>query len=240
MIQTAPEIDSTNAALVERLRSGVGFAEGDWLVADRQSAGRGRMGREWFDGAGNFMGSTVVDLRHGDPDPATLSLVTGLAVHAAVVESVSDAAALMLKWPNDLIAGGAKLGGILLERIAQVVVVGIGVNLESAPQVPDCRTTSIAELGTAPARDDFANVLTVSFADELERWRSAGLAQAIRRWSAISCSEGTNLQVNLPDGTTLDGAFAGLTEDGALRLALAGGAMRVIHAGDVRLLHDNQ
>ena len=109
--------------------------EGHWLVADRQTAGRGRQGREWFDGAGNFMGSTVVHPAFGDPAPGSLALLAGLALHRGHRHAPATAPRAMLKWPNDVMIGNAKLAGILLEREGDTVVVGIGVNLVSAPRI---------------------------------------------------------------------------------------------------------
>src|SRR3546814_4297355 len=84
-------------------------------LADRQTSGRGRLGRAWGDGQGNFMGSTVVRLTAGDPAPATLALVVGVAL-ARVVAAVAPDVPIQLKWPNDLLVAGAKCAGILLER----------------------------------------------------------------------------------------------------------------------------
>lgn len=84
MIERVSLIGSTNGALLERLTAGEPVPEGLWLVADRQVQGRGRQGREWFDGLGNFMGSTVVHARAGDPPMHTLALVIALAVHEQV------------------------------------------------------------------------------------------------------------------------------------------------------------
>lgn len=233
MIRTVSETGSTNADLLAALRAGERLAEGDWLVADRQSAGRGRRGREWFDGAGNYMGSTVVRLGAGDPPPASFALAVGLAVYEAVVPMLPDPAALRLKWPNDLTFAGAKLAGILLEREGETLVVGIGVNLAQAPTVEGRETIALADLGPAPDRDLFAGALSASFATELERWRSYGLDPLARRWQAAAHPPGTPLTVAPPGEERLTGSFDGLTEDGALRLRLADGTARVMHAGDV-------
>lgn len=230
MIETVRETGSTSADLAARLGRGDRVAEGDWLVADRQTAGRGRQGREWLDGAGNFMGSTVVRLRPGDPPPETLALVAGLALH----EVLAPRAAVMLKWPNDVLAGGAKLAGILLERAGDAVIVGIGVNLAQAPELADRPTVSLAALGAAMERDAFAVELARQFAADLDRWRSYGLGPIVSRWAAAGHPRGTRLAADDGDAR-IEGAFAGLTEVGALQLRLADGSLRVIHAGEVRI-----
>lgn len=235
MIRKVAETGSTNADLIARLGAGERVPEGEWLVADRQTAGRGRQGRTWFDWHGNFMGSTVVQPGTGDPAPHTLALVAGLAVYEAVQPLCPNPAALMLKWPNDVLLGEAKLCGILLERAGDSVVIGIGVNLAAAPDLPDRKTIALSALGPAPDRDAFASVLAVSLDRELERWRTYGLAPLIRRWLTVGTPEGTPLSVHEPDGNVVQGRFAGLDDAGTLRLRLEDGAVRAIHAGDVML-----
>lgn len=234
MIEILPETGSTNADLAGRLRRGDALAEGFWLIADRQTAGRGRQGREWFDGAGNFMGSTLAHVRSGDPPPATLALVAGLAVHGAVADASPGVPGLRLKWPNDLMAGTAKLAGILLERQEDTVIVGIGVNLAAAPELPGRDTAALAAWGQASDRDAFAAILMEHFARELARWRSAGLRQVLRRWATVAHPPGTPLTVHDPSGKRLAGIFAGLADDGGLQLRLADGTTQTIHAGEVR------
>ena len=233
MIRIVAETGSTNADL---LGAGDGAVEGDWLVALRQSAGRGRAGRAWHDGAGNFMGSTAVRLRPDDPPAQTLALVTGLAAFDAVSGWVADG--LMLKWPNDLLLDGAKLGGVLLERQRDVVVVGVGVNLAHAPEVADRRTTALDARVTAPDAHAFAEAIAAQFAARLAQWRGGGWPRLREDWLARAHPEGTPLTVHDRDGAPISGDFAGLGADGAALLRLADGTTRPIHAGDVELIGD--
>ena len=235
MIRTVPETGSTNADLAASLRAGEAIAERHWLVADRQTAGRGRLGRTWFDGHGNFMGSTVVRPHERDPAPASLALLSGLALYETVLPLIANPAELAMKWPNDLMLGGAKLAGILLEREGDAIIIGIGVNLAAAPELPDRRTVALSQFGPAPDRDTFARALADRFATEIDRWRNFGIEPIVRRWESVAHPQGTTLKVHPPGEEPITGAFAGLTEDGALRLRLASGESRVIHAGDVML-----
>lgn len=239
MIQTVPETGSTNTDLAVRLSRGEVVLEGEWLVADRQTAGKGRQGRTWFDGFRNFMGSTVVRIGPGDPPAPSLALLSGLALHEVVAPLVPPPATALLKWPNDLMIGAAKLAGILLERVGNMVIVGIGVNLAQPPVVEGRETVALASFGPAPDRDHFAESLARQFTLELERWRSFGLDLLVRRWLAAAHPVGTPLAVGEPGETPLKGHFAGLTADGALQLRLADGTTRVIHAGEVRLADGN-
>ncbi len=235
VIEVLSSTRSTNTDLAARLDAGEVVREGDWLIADRQSAGRGRQGREWFDGAGNFMGSTVVHAAFGDPPLASLALLVGLSLHEAISTQMSPPARVQLKWPNDLMAGQAKLAGILLERVGDVVVIGIGVNLIAAPQLPDRPAIALSTFGPAPDRDHFAQSLARIFAEDLARWRSYGLTPVIARWQAAAHPIGTPLMVGEPGEDLIQGTFAGLNDQGALLLQLPTGTTRTIHAGEVRL-----
>lgn len=215
------------------LRRGEVPREGAWLVADRQTAGRGRQGRQWLDAPGNFMGSTVVALREDDPIAATLSFVIALAVHAAAAMRLDDGATLQCKWPNDVLLDGAKFCGILLEREGSHVVVGVGVNLVAAPQLADREARAIG--GPHAGRDAFAADLADCFAHELALWREGGAAVMFARWLGCAHPLGSPLAVHDGHGERIEGTFAGLAEDGALRLDLASGETRVIRSGDVTM-----
>ncbi len=207
------------------------MGEGHWLGADRQTAGRGRLGRVWDDGQGNFMGSTVVRLTASDPSPATLALVVAVAL-AKVVKIFAPSTPLQLKWPNDLLVDGAKCSGILLERSGDTVVVGIGVNLASAPDLPDRPTFAFADAGVAIDRDRFAETLAIALMDALWTWRQEGVASIVRAWLPLGHPVGTQLRVSEQG---IDGTFDGLEPDGALRLRRADGMVMLVHAGDVEL-----
>jgi BirA family transcriptional regulator, biotin operon repressor / biotin---[acetyl-CoA-carboxylase] ligase len=239
LITLVEETGSTNADLAAALRNGEGWAEGTWLVARRQTAGRGRQGREWFDGAGNFMGSSVVVLGaqadNASPPPASLSFVAALAVRDACAAALGDTAPLGLKWPNDVLLDGGKLSGILLEMVRGHIVVGIGVNLAKAPQVEGRKTAALADFAVTPSLETFAASLAAAFDRRLEAWRTYGLGATLQAFLAQSVhAQGSPVTVHDTDGSVLSGTFAGLEEsDGALRLRLADGRERVIRAGDI-------
>ena len=235
MIAIVDQTGSTNADLAAAIRSGAGWPDGEWLVTRRQTAGRGRQGRSWFDGAGNFMGSCAVRVETSDPPPASLSFVAALAVHDAAAEALGQGSALAVKWPNDVLLGGGKLSGILLEMVRGVIVVGIGVNLVRAPDLPDRKTAALAEFAAPPPLESFADSLAAAFARRLAAWRRDGLGATLRAFLGLSIhAQGSPVTVHDTDGSQLSGSFAGLDEsDGALRLRLADGSERVIRAGDI-------
>lgn len=236
LIKVVAEIASTNSALLTRLANGEAPAEGHWLVADRQTAGRGRAGRVWTGGLGNFMGSTAVALRDHDALPQTLALVAGVSVHRALMQVVPELSGLVLKWPNDLLVGEAKLGGILLERQRDAVIVGIGVNLAEAPEVVGRKTVSLAALGYRVNRDAFGSALAATWAEDLTAWHAGAWPLLREDWLSRTLPKGTLLGVNLTEEGHVIGGFAGLEPDGAVLLRLADGAVRAIHAGDVELI----
>ena len=195
--------------------------------------------------AGNLYASTLIHPRPSDPPAPTLALVAAVALHEAIGVFLHSPSAfggariadcLAIKWPNDLLLGGAKLSGILLERASDAVVAGFGVNLAHHPALADRPTTSLAAHGVDVAPEAMLDVLADAFARWLGTWRGQGIAQIRSAWLDRAHPVGTALGVRLPDGGRLDGLFDGLDRDGALLLRLAGGERRVIHAADVFLL----
>ena len=167
-------------------------------------------------------------LRPDDPPAPSLSLASGIALIDAA-EIAAPEAELSLKWPNDLLSGGAKLAGILLERSGDRIVAGFGVNLAEAPAI-DGRETAALESITPQA---FAPLIAAAFARVLEAWRSTdSLADA---WLERAHPVGTPLTVHAAPGEQISGIFDGMEPSGALRLRLADGSVRVMHAGDVSL-----
>lgn len=216
--------------MADLVRSGA--SEGLWLRAERQTAGKGRQGREWASPEGNLYISTVVRIRPGEPAAATLALVAAVALQETIA---LFAVRPMIKWPNDLLVNGAKLSGILLERVDDAVIVGFGVNLAHCPVGLGQPATSVSIYAPPPEPQVVADTLAEIFARWLSRWRD-GIAPVRERWLARAHPIGTALTARLADGTSVDGLFDGLTSDGALMLRLADGTVRAIHAGDVFLL----
>lgn len=170
-----------------------------------------------------------------DPPAPGLALVAGLAAHDALVDHVTGVS-LLIKWPNDIMANGAKLCGILLERRDEAVAVGFGVNVAQAPAIPGRETTCIAAFGNRPDLDTLWDSLASAFARRLREWRDAGLGPIIAHWSRRAHPAGTPIEVHEPDGSLRTGAFDGLSGDGGLIVALADGRRHVMHVGDVFML----
>jgi BirA family biotin operon repressor/biotin-[acetyl-CoA-carboxylase] ligase len=234
LIRTVAQTGSTNDDLASLAREGA--PEGIWLRAGRQSGGRGRQGREWHSPPGNLYASTLVRLRPGDPPAPTLALVAAVALHEVACAFAVVGVTIEIKWPNDLLVAGAKLSGILLERIDDSIVLGFGVNLADHPDEIARPAINMGMLGGAPEPGRFLEALAASFARWLARWRDEGLEPIRERWLAAAHPIGTALSTHIAGGARIEGLFDGLDENGSLRLRLPDGTAQMIHAGDVFLM----
>ena len=238
-------IDSTNSTAGKLARQGA--ADGFLVIADEQTAGRGRLGRAWVAPPGGSLLfslilrpeiSTVGGPLHGfDPRRAqTLTMVCGLGVRQAIIETTGLQA--QLKWPNDILLGGRKAGGILCElgldgpRL-EYAVVGIGVNVNVAAHVlpAEYNATSIShELGRRVSR---VGLLCAALLHIEQGYRSllAG-GQVVEEWAAALETIGRRVQLSTADGI-LEGIAEGVDADGALLLRLDSGQVRAVLVGDV-------
>jgi BirA family transcriptional regulator, biotin operon repressor / biotin---[acetyl-CoA-carboxylase] ligase len=181
------------------------------------------------------MGSVTVHLRSDDPPPHSLALLAALVVHDTL-RTLGAPPTLVIKWPNDLLVDGAKLAGILLERVGDHVVVGVGINLMQAPRIEDRLTTHLAALGCPMDRNTVAEALATHFSDALNDWRRGAWPDAIlARWHAAAHPRGTALRLSEGAYAGLTGRFDGLERDGSLAIILADGRRLIVHAGDVSL-----
>ena len=228
-------IGSTNDELKRLAREGA--PEGLVVTAERQTAGRGRRGRAWVSPPGNLYSSTLVRPDCRAAAAAQLGFVAALGVHGAIGELAPHVDA-RCKWPNDLLAAGKKVSGILLETEMVAgdrpgfVILGVGVNLASSPRDTPYPATSLAEEG-APgvAPSMMAAAFIRHFAGWLTTWRQGGFAPIRAAWLARAMGLGEPIQVRL-ERDTLDGRFLDLDDDGALLLGQPEGTRRIA-AGEV-------
>jgi BirA family biotin operon repressor/biotin-[acetyl-CoA-carboxylase] ligase len=219
-------VDSTNQ-LARRIREELGEDELPlpWsaLLAFEQTAGRGRQGRHWSSPGGQGVYATVLG-RLGEPSRLPL---LPLAVAARLAETLAPhlPEGCLLKWPNDLMAGGAKLGGVLVEALSGAatgvdVLVGFGVNHGQEGTELVAGATSLAERGAHPSLPALAVELAAAVAEELRSTEPP--AATLDRWLARSLhSPGDTLRCRLPGGA-VEGTFRGLAPDGRLRLDVGG------------------
>jgi BirA family transcriptional regulator, biotin operon repressor / biotin---[acetyl-CoA-carboxylase] ligase len=230
------EIDSTNEEA--RRRAVAGEQRPLWITASRQSAGRGRRGREWQSSPGNLLATVLLRPEKPAGECAQLSFVAALAV-SDMLARFAPHADLALKWPNDVLAEGRKIAGILLESESNAdgavawLAVGVGVNLAVFPEDTEFPAISLAALGAAPpAPKDALLHLAARFAKWYEVWRAAGFAPVREAWLARASGLGTRIRVRLANEEII-GVFQGIDESGALLLGLPGGGVRAIAAGEV-------
>lgn len=228
------EVDSTNEEARRRFKGGeIGPL---WIAARRQTAGRGRRGRNWADLDGNLYCSGMYSLKCSPGEAAQLSFAAALAAAEVCQSSLADQTA-RVKWPNDVLIGGQKVCGILLEsadapgQIVQLVV-GIGINLAAAPDIPERPAISLAALGAGLDVDAALDLLVARFEHWRSVWARDGFTPIRDAWLSRAHGVGQRCLVRL-ETETLEGVFTDLAADGSLKLELAGGHSRLISAGDV-------
>jgi BirA family transcriptional regulator, biotin operon repressor / biotin---[acetyl-CoA-carboxylase] ligase len=222
-----------------RERAEAGEAEGLAVLAIRQEAGRASHGRGWSSPEGNLYLSVLLRPDVKLHQAAQWSLLAGVALAETVASLLPQAAPLSLKWPNDLLLGGRKIAGILLDSAGDTegrlswLVIGMGLNLASAPDVPGRETACLAELIAPPAPQQVAPILL----NHLARWHATALAHGLgpvrEAWLARSQRLGAPMTLRAAGGD-IDGTFAGLAEDGSLLLRREGRVNAYV-AGEVRL-----
>lgn len=224
-------VDSTNEEAKRRAEQG--GRHGMVVFASEQTAGRGRRGRVWESPRGNMHCSVL--LRTGRPlaETAQLSFAAGIALVDAL-GIACPGLPVGCKWPNDVLSGGRKLSGTLLEAAndASYVILGLGVNVSSAPPAVMYPTLALAEAGYAVAPEALLAIFCDCFAPWLELWQKEGFARLRQPWLDRAYGLGAPITVRLSD-REMTGVFAGLDANGALLLEQAGGICQSVLAGDV-------
>ena len=248
-LESHEKVGSTNALALDHARAG---DTGDlWIVSKKQESGRGRRGRAWETPEGNLAATLLLVDRYDLKTAATLGFVAGLALGDAlnaVAPQTQIAIGLdgagsgrkrfELKWPNDVLADGAKLAGILLEshllgdgRVA--LAVGIGVNIVAHPADVPYPATSLAALGASCDAEELFAALSDAWTENARIWnRGSGLTEIRRLWLARAAGLGAEVAVNI-GGEVKRGVFETIDEDGRFVIRDARGDIVTIAAGDV-------
>jgi BirA family biotin operon repressor/biotin-[acetyl-CoA-carboxylase] ligase len=233
------QTDSTNADA--RRRADAGEAGPLWIVARRQTEGRGRRGRVWDSDAGNLFATLLTTTRKPPAEAAQVTFIAALAV-ADLLDCWAPPSLVTIKWPNDVILAGEKAAGVLVESGAHVsgglwLAVGIGVNLIHAPQGTERPATALAhhlrgDVAAAPTVEAAAAKLAEAFDVWMTRWETLGFEPILDAWRARTPGLDGPATARL-GRETLEGRAEGVAADGALKLRLADGSLRLISAGDV-------
>lgn len=239
------QIGSTNTEAISCARDGVSGPM--WFVTSEQTAGRGRRHRPWIAARGNLAASVLEVIDVSPSIAATLGFAAGLALEEALrkvsIETSlrsagSDQMKFSLKWPNDVLAEGQKLAGILLEAEAVAdgrlaVVVGIGTNVIAAPEGTPMPATSLAALGVHTSAEELFTRLSDTWAELRGIWDNGrGFGEIRQRWLARAAGRGEKVAIHT-GGATLEGTFDTLDEAGCMIVQTAGGRRVPIAAGDV-------
>lgn len=243
-------VGSTNDEALAAAREG---AAGDvWFTALQQTKGRGRRGREWKNPHGNMAASLLVRPSCAPEECATLGFVAGVALRRALQDALPQAVTLMgidgadvqgggrvaLKWPNDVIADGAKLAGILLEALAMpggetAIVVGIGVNVTSAPTDLPYPAVAAQQFDGSLDAASIHRLLAEHWVDVYALWdQGRGIAAILNEWRQSAAGIGSEVAVNM-NGQVLRGTFQAIDDSGRLIIKNDDGTLMPIAAGDV-------
>jgi BirA family biotin operon repressor/biotin-[acetyl-CoA-carboxylase] ligase len=228
------ELDSTNEEACRLAEAGETGPL--WLMAARQTAGRGRRGRAWDSGEGNLAATLLVWPEASQTVTGQLSFAVALAA-AETIQHFAPTAAVTVKWPNDVLAEGRKIAGILLEGGPHKdnkawLAIGIGINLARHPEGTAFPATSLPQLGLAPPSCDQAlRLLAARFAHWYDAWMETGFETLRTAWLRRASGLGAPITAQLPHETRA-GVFEGIDASGALLLREETG-VRAIAAGEV-------
>jgi BirA family biotin operon repressor/biotin-[acetyl-CoA-carboxylase] ligase len=232
-VDVLAECDSTNACLLARAETGA--AAGTAIAAERQTAGRGRLGRIWYSDAGASLTFSLLWRFPSGTYPGGLSLAAGVAV--AEVLQAMGVPGIALKWPNDVLLEGRKLGGILVEMVSgapDAAVIGVGLNLSLPAGLPDEVRAVAAALDQIPDRNRLLAHLLLALRDALEQFSLQGFGALRHRWLRLNAYADAPVQILSEFAAPLSGRCVGIAEDGALLLESANGVQRII-SGEVSL-----
>jgi len=235
------EVDSTNRWLLEN--EGRFYLAGATVVANHQTVGRGRRGRRWQDVAGKSLLFSV--LLRPDKDSAPLGflpLISGVAVAESICRLCAcSAERLRLKWPNDILVDGCKVGGILAESVSMgervCVVVGIGINLtQTEEELPRDTRQAISSLHLLSLQPSSRESLLAKILEELEGlydlFRESRVDEMKRRWSSFAQSRGTAVAVETDSGVAR-GSYEGIGDQGQLILRDQSSVTRELYSGEI-------
>lgn len=229
------EAGSTNAVAADRVRAGEA-RRGSVVLAEHQTAGRGRLDRAWETPARSALTFSVV--LQPDVDPQRwpwLPLLVGYAVHRALARHGVVSA---LKWPNDVLVGDRKVAGILVERVegpgGPVAVAGVGLNVSTTvEELPVPTATSVQEATGRPVdRTDLLAALVREVVDTLEDWRGSDGTALHAAYAGACGTIGRDVRVELPSGDPVVGRAAGVDDQGRLLVDAPGGPV-ALSVGDV-------
>lgn len=236
-------LDSTMDEAARYLQSGAEVDEADFIQARLQTAGRGRRSRTWVSTSGNFQTTYFIKLGSTHPPITTLSFVCALAVLDMMKHYVRSHSMLSLKWPNDILWCGRKLGGLLLETFATQetkpdwILLGVGINLVTFPSDAVYPTTSVLECtGELFKAEEMAIALRSCLKERLNLWHKGDYHTQMEEWMSRAHNFRKRISIMKEQGGkihTETGIFEGIDLEGSLLLRRDDGQLEKLTSGDV-------
>ncbi|PLX23207.1 MAG: biotin--[acetyl-CoA-carboxylase] ligase [Ignavibacteria bacterium] len=238
------DVDSTNSHARALLRDGAG--EGTVVTAEHQTAGRGRLDRQWSDETGlSFLGSYILEPVRPPEDWGGIPLMSGVAVLRALSSLVPID--LHLKWPNDVLSADKKISGILVESgqmgIRRWVVIGIGINLNQRSFTGDYRmppTSLLLETGRMVSTEEVLAVLSKELDSLYRQWTEEGNPVILEEWKRHSRMFGQEMEMELEKGAQQRVTVVDIAPSGALVVRNPKGEQIEVFAGDIAFTRDDQ
>ena len=235
-----PSVDSTNEEAKRRIKQ---IVEPTWIITDKQTEGKGRHGKVWYDGKGNFTGSLVFFPKTNPAKFFLYGFFIGVALHDTIKLISDKPLDLFLKWPNDIILEGRKLSGILIEsqkilnKNQFVLILGVGVNLNAAPKIDKNQsgydTICLADgLGYEVDEKVFFHSLKTKIASLEKAIKNEGIEKIVDYWLKRTYEIGAQLEIKDYKGERFTGRFAGIDTTGGLLIS-RGNKITKVYSGDV-------
>ncbi|WP_330167565.1 biotin--[acetyl-CoA-carboxylase] ligase [Bartonella grahamii] len=239
-VESYETVDSTN--LIAQRKAQAGHKGYLWVVAQEQSQGRARRGRTWSSPKGNLYSSLLLIDGIVHQTAAQLGFVAGVSVVETVKQFIKDEKQtndiVSLKWPNDILLGGAKSSGVLLEIFKlpsqqYALVIGIGINVKYNYEDAPYPTSSLKDIGLHVETEQLFTVLTECFSKNYLLWKQSGGCDIIReKWLLYSAHLGQHVKI-INDEKVIEGIFCGLDNDFNCIIKQKNGQQAIITAGDV-------
>ena len=228
-------IGSTNSEALNQAKNN--HSGNHWFVTKNQTAGRGRLARVWQWHQGNLAASLLLRLNVAPDKLSTIAFVAALAIYYALLEAGTDAK-ISLKWPNDILANGKKICGILLEAHQtksgeQALVIGFGVNIVAAPKDLPYGATCLQDIGSNMNAKQLFKLLSKHWLEAYKIWNEGeGLSEILKQWKKAASGIGEPVVIS-NHGKVVEGIFEDVDNIGRLLVKTSNGQLEYISSGDV-------
>ncbi|RPF90742.1 MAG: biotin--[acetyl-CoA-carboxylase] ligase [Rhizobiales bacterium TMED168] len=233
------EIDSTNNEAIRLINKKKSYPY--WILADKQTAGKGRKNRYWDSLNGNFMGTYVFKINVEKKILPHLAFVSALSIHDTIKKFIPNDEIIKLKWPNDIIINKSKCGGVLIEnifsdnQINHIIAVGIGVNLTKSPLKTSFPSSNIFdETKIVINPEDFLKELNINIIKKIDLWDfGSNYKKILEEWLKKAFLLNKEISVSLPNGKKEKGIFSSIDDQGGLVLTTEKNCNKIFYAAEI-------